>query len=146
MDGCLTKVSRVSRKMDGYLTKLSRVRRKFAAEHREKLAARRAESNAEKMKQMDIAKAELEKFDAQRKLTMESTKKANASAEADFMALRDGALKAGMQGKDSWEKVTSYLDLTADPKRQNLVSRMKSVLIAVKSQPPATGKNFGVAA
>lgn len=68
MDGCLTKVSRVSRKMDGYLTKLSRVRRKFAAEHREKLAARRAESNAEKMKQMDIAKAELEKFDAQRKV------------------------------------------------------------------------------
>jgi hypothetical protein len=91
-------------------------------------------------------------------------------------------------GKDSWEKVSSYLDLTSDPKRNNTVhrppspsctsschsschvlrsrqlpfeerrgtsfwdpmaaaqvARMKSVLIAVKSTPPATVKNFGAA-
>jgi hypothetical protein len=42
--------------------------RKFAAEHREKLATRRAESNAEKMKQMEVAKKELETYDATRKV------------------------------------------------------------------------------
>jgi len=61
-------------------------------------------------------------------------------------------------------QVSSYLDLTADPKRnqvvlhyvsafQNfqrftvfcyqLVSRMKSILLAVKSSPPSEIRNFG---
>ena len=65
------------------------------------------------------------------------------------------------KGKDSWDKVCTYLDLSSDPKRNNLVclhpdyllslrliwlaqvSRMKSVLIAVKTNPPASAKNFG---
>lgn len=127
-------------------------------------------------------------------VAIQSNKKANESAETEFVATRDNALKAGIAGKDSWEKVTSYLDLQADPKRANTVllgsrsrfrspvilgnsgswlhgrspvhndrastqeqagpeaphtfqvSRMKSVLIAVKATPPATKPNFGAAA
>ena len=40
-------------------------------------------------------------------------------------------------------QVCTYLDLSGDPKRNNAISRMKSVLIAVKSSPPAEKKNFG---
>ena len=53
------------------------------------------------------------------------------------------ALKAGLSGKESWEKVSTFLDLNSDPKRNNTISRMKSVLIAIKTTPPSTSKNFG---
>ena len=55
----------------------------------------------------------------------------------------EASLKAGLAGKESWEKVTSYLDLSSDPARNDVVSRMKATLIAVKSDPPANNKNFG---
>ena len=70
-----------------------------------------------------------------RQKTIESTKKTNASAEADFMETRDNALKAGMAGKESWEKVTSYLDLTADPKRNNLVSAPPPLPASIPPDP-----------
>ena len=56
---------------------------------------------------------------------------------------RKAALKAGLSGKESWEKVTTFLDLSSDPKRNNTISRMKSVLIAIKTTPPSENKNFG---
>jgi hypothetical protein len=43
-------------------------------------------------------------------------------------------------------QVCSYVDLAADPKRKSNVSRLKSIYIAVKSNPPATVKNFSAAA
>jgi len=34
-------------------------------------------------------------------------------------------------------------DITSDPKRNNTIARMKSVLIAIKTAPPSENKNFG---
>lgn len=55
---------------------------------------------------------------------------------------RDAALKAGLSGKESWDKVCSYVDLASDPKRKANVSRMKGIMIAVKATPPTLIKNF----
>lgn len=49
-----------------------RERRKWQAEQQEKLAQRRAASNAQKLKQMEAAKSELEKFDADRQVSAEA--------------------------------------------------------------------------
>lgn len=76
-------------------------------------------------------------------MQLETNKKNNRTAESQFCQDRDAALKAGLNGKDSWEKVCSYIDLAADPKRKTNVQRIRSILIAVKSNPPTNKKNFG---
>eukprot|EP00286_Rhodomonas_abbreviata_P022747 CAMPEP_0181310568 /NCGR_PEP_ID=MMETSP1101-20121128/12656_1 /TAXON_ID=46948 /ORGANISM="Rhodomonas abbreviata, Strain Caron Lab Isolate" /LENGTH=236 /DNA_ID=CAMNT_0023417207 /DNA_START=17 /DNA_END=727 /DNA_ORIENTATION=+ len=116
---------------------------KWEEEHYQLIKQRREESQQKKEAQKLEATKMINDFEESRKKTISTNKDSNKKAEAEFISSRDNALKAGLSGKDSWEKVSSYLDLTSDPKRNNTVSRMKSVLIAVKSAPPATTKNFG---
>ncbi|EKX44608.1 clathrin light chain [Guillardia theta CCMP2712] len=115
----------------------------WEAENRVKLQKRREEALAKKSAQMEHAKKQIDEHENKRKSMMDSNQKKNQSDELEFVKNRDAALKAGLAGKDSWDKVCTYLDLSSDPKRNNLISRMKSVLIAVKTNPPATAKNFG---
>lgn len=116
---------------------------KWEEEHREVLKKKRLQSQEKKAASLAAAEKTIAEQNEQRKKSVESNHKKNRAEEAEYIKQRDGALKAGLKGKDSWEKVSSYLDLTSDPKRAQVVSRMKSVLIAVKSHPPAEVRNFG---
>jgi len=110
---------------------------------REELQKRREEGSKKVSAQMEVGKKAIEEFDAKRKADMEKAQAKNRTDEKGTVQTMEAALKAGLVGKDSWEKVCTYLDLSADPKRQNTIARMKSVLIAVKSNPPSDKKNFG---
>lgn len=111
--------------------------------HRKELKAKRDESTKKKLAALKEGEELMDKFFAERKIQLETSKKNNRTEESQFIQDRDGALKHGLHGKESWEKVCSYVDLAADPKRKSNVQRMRSIYIAVKSAPPSTKKNFG---
>jgi len=116
---------------------------KWEEEHREVLKQKRIQSQEKKAAVLAAAQKTIVEQNEQRKKALEANVKKNRDAEVEYVKQRDAALKAGLKGKDSWEKVSSYLDLSSDPKRAQIVARMKSVLIAVKSHPPAEIRNFG---
>jgi len=110
---------------------------------REQLQQRREESAKKKSVAMEAGKTALEQFESKRKTEVEQAQSKNKTDEKDTIASMEAALKAGLVGKESWEKVTTYIDLSSDPKRNNTISRIKSVLIAIKTTPPSEKKNFG---
>eukprot|EP00281_Chroomonas_sp_CCMP1168_P009665 CAMPEP_0206269360 /NCGR_PEP_ID=MMETSP0047_2-20121206/32241_1 /ASSEMBLY_ACC=CAM_ASM_000192 /TAXON_ID=195065 /ORGANISM="Chroomonas mesostigmatica_cf, Strain CCMP1168" /LENGTH=269 /DNA_ID=CAMNT_0053697825 /DNA_START=6 /DNA_END=815 /DNA_ORIENTATION=- len=115
----------------------------WEANHRKELKTKRDESTKKKLAALKEGEELLDKFFAERKVQLETNRKNNRTEEDQFISDRDAALKKGLNGKESWEKVCSYVDLAADPKRKSNVQRMRSIYIAVKSTPPSTIKNFG---
>lgn len=110
--------------------------------HRQELKEKRAAAEKKRSEALKAGEEASAKLIEERKKQVESNKKKNRSDEAQFTADRDSALKGGLIGKESWEKVCSYVDLAADPKRKANVQKMKSIMIAVKATPPSTVKNF----
>jgi hypothetical protein len=110
---------------------------------RAELQVRRDEAAKKKSVAMQAGKKAIEEFNAKREGDVQKALAKNQADEKETIASMEASLKAGLAGKESWEKVTSYLDLSSDPARNDVVSRMKATLIAVKSDPPANNKNFG---
>ena len=110
---------------------------------RAELQVRRDEAAKKKSVAMQAGKKAIEEFNAKREGDVQKALAKNQADEKETIASMEASLKAGLAGKESWEKVTSYLDLSSDPARNDVVSRMKATLIAVKSDPPANKKNFG---
>ena len=78
---------------------------------RAELEQRRSVSSEKKTAAMQAGKKALEEFDAKRKTDVDKSHAKNRSDEKDTIASIEASLQAGLVGKDSWEKVTSYLDL-----------------------------------
>jgi hypothetical protein len=110
---------------------------------RAQLQQRREESTKKTTVAKEAGNKALQEFEAKRKGDVQKAQTKNRTEEKATVQDMEAALKAGLVGKESWEKVTTYLDLSSDPKRNNTISRMKSVLIAIKSSPPAEKRNFG---
>mmetsp|Transcript_64996 Transcript_64996/g.174508 ORF Transcript_64996/g.174508 Transcript_64996/m.174508 type:complete len:272 (-) Transcript_64996:170-985(-) len=82
---------------------------KWEEEHREILRKKRLESQEKKSAALKAAEKTISDLNDNRKKTIESNQKRNKESENEFISQRDGALKAGLKGKDSWDKVNRSL-------------------------------------
>uniref|UniRef100_A0A7S2GYA0 Clathrin light chain n=1 Tax=Helicotheca tamesis TaxID=374047 RepID=A0A7S2GYA0_9STRA len=96
------------------------------------LMQRKDEENAAKAKDVEQARVDLEKFQAEREARREAKMARNRSEEQDKLE----ALEADLENDNSWQRVVKLVELTQDSAEASEdTKRMKDVFILLKNEP-----------
>lgn len=96
------------------------------------LMERKDEENAAKAKDVEQARVDLEKFQAEREARREAKMARNRSEEQDKLE----ALEADLENDNSWQRVVKLVELTHDTvEGSEDVKRMRDVFILLKNEP-----------
>merc|ERR1719506_3461980 len=110
--------------------------REWEEKHEQQLEEKACEEQAQKNAKREAAAAEIAKWNEERKANTSKKHATNRADEETFAA----ANKNSPQGATPWERIVDLIDTSAhatDGDNRD-VSRMRNLLIQLKSNPPAT--------
>ena len=105
---------------------------KWNEEWQTTLLQRKEEENALKATQVEAARADIEKFQAEREKRRETRMAKNRSDEQDKLE----AIEADLENDNSWQRVVKMIELNQDSADGSAdTNRMKDVLVLLKNEP-----------
>lgn len=114
------------------LTTTPSAMQKWNEEWQETLKARKEEENSCKAEMVEQARADLEKFQAEREQKREARMSTNRTEEQEKLE----AIEADLENDNSWQRVCKMVDMSHDNKTAaEDVKRMRDVMILLKNEP-----------
>lgn len=105
---------------------------KWNEEWQATLLQRKDEENALKASHVEAARADIEKFQAEREKRRETRMAKNRSDEQDKLE----AIEADLENDNSWQRVVKMIELNQDSADGSAdTNRMKDVLVLLKNEP-----------
>jgi len=105
---------------------------KWNDEWQQTLLIRKDEENAQKAKDVETARADIEAFQVEREKRREARMVKNRSEEQDKLE----AIEADLENDNSWQKVVKMIELNQDSSEgAESTARMRDVLVLLKNEP-----------
>ncbi|XP_014665075.1 PREDICTED: clathrin light chain B-like isoform X2 [Priapulus caudatus] len=110
--------------------------KKWREEQKDRLAKKDAEDEKKRTDWRDQAKKELDEWYARQAEQLEKTKTNNRASEKVFIEERDTDIPG-----EEWERIARLCDFNPKTSRhQKDVSRLRSIILQLKQQPPKTSQ------